>query len=203
MRRAALVALTLAAFGAAGGSVAARAQAPSPAAPAPVGTAAPRAGAALDPTPSAQTPAPLTPAQAPVVARRGERRRRAAAAWVRSARMRARRPDAVVGAGMQERLHAQGRGRPRPHRGSPRGRSDRARARGAQAPHLAPRPAQLDFFFAEQLGYGDVVMTDKGARVYIGKSDDPPRREDFVPLDDPRSPRRALPARLKRAPQGL
>jgi hypothetical protein len=77
-------------------------------------------------------------------------------------------------------------------------------ARAARrAPQLTPRPAQLDFFFAERLSYGDVVMTDKGARVYIGKSDNPPRREDFVPLDDPRSPRRELPARLKRAPRGL
>lgn len=82
-------------------------------------------------------------------------------------------------------------------------RTAREEREARKRPQLKQRSAPLDFFFAERLSYGDVVMTDKGARVFIGKSDEPPRREDFVPLDDPRSPRRAPPARLKRAPRGL
>lgn len=79
-------------------------------------------------------------------------------------------------------------------------REERAARRG---PRLKPREAPLDFFFAEDLVFGDVVMTDKGARVFIGKKDATPRREDFVSLDDPRSPRREAPPRMKRAPPGL
>ena len=79
-------------------------------------------------------------------------------------------------------------------------REERAARRG---PRLKPRETPLDFFLAEDLVFGDVVMTDKGARVFIGKKDATPRREDFVPLDDPRSPRREAPPRMKRAPPGL
>lgn len=64
-----------------------------------------------------------------------------------------------------------------------------ARKQGLLQTHLKPRAAPLEFFFSEQLRHGDVVMTDKGARVFIGASGAAPRREDFVAPGDPRAPR--------------
>lgn len=73
--------------------------------------------------------------------------------------------------------------------------ADRA-AREVQAarrrPQLKPREASVDFFLSERLSPGDVVMTDKGPRVYIGAPDAAPRREDFVTPGDPRAPRRRV-----------
>lgn len=61
------------------------------------------------------------------------------------------------------------------------------------------RVAPLDLFLLEPLDYGDVVVTDKGPLVYVGRDGGTPRREDFVPVDSPRSPRRADARRLKDA----
>lgn len=69
-----------------------------------------------------------------------------------------------------------------------------------RAPQLKPRDASIEFFLQERLDHGDVVMTDKGARVFVGRSYEPPHPDDFVTLDDPRSPHRARAAKARRAP---
>ena len=221
MRRAAFAALALAL--AAGGT--ARAQGPSLAGPSAWRAAAPASGSMLDPTPSAQTLAPLSPVRAPQTPTSLLRKRpfpapeplAPAAPSAPSPPIAPSPPgfdprvcDARGGlsaaqaqacrAEFQRRIEAD-RARIEARREAERiAREERAARR---APSLTPRDAPLDFFLVEDLVYGDVVMTDAGARVYIGKKDATPRREDFVTLDDPRSPRRDLPAKLKRAPRGL
>lgn len=229
MRRAAFAALALAL--AAGAT--ARAQSPSLPAPSASGPATPGSGSMLDPAPSAQTRAPLSPVKAPQTPTSLLRKRpfpapapetlapQAAPAPPASAAATAFIPPpapgfdprvCTSGGGLSaaqaqacrddfQRKIEMDRARIEARREAERiAREERAARR---RPTLKPRDASVDFFFVEDLVYGDVVMTDKGARVFIGTRDATPRREDFVALDDARSPRRGLPARLKRAPKGL
>lgn len=54
-----------------------------------------------------------------------------------------------------------------------------------------PRPpVTVDTFLRGDLAYGDVVVTDKGPRVFIGKPGEAATAEDFVALDSARSPHR-------------
>jgi hypothetical protein len=48
----------------------------------------------------------------------------------------------------------------------------------------------VETFLGSDLAYGDVVVTDKGPRVFVGKAGEPARPEDFVALDSARSPHR-------------
>ncbi|MGL4810329.1 MAG: hypothetical protein ACRCXM_01020 [Beijerinckiaceae bacterium] len=65
---------------------------------------------------------------------------------------------------------------------------ERARLRGRRpAPVHAPAPLE-NFFQDWSLTYGDVVFTDKGPRVFVGRSNEQPRAEDFLPLNAQRSP---------------
>jgi hypothetical protein len=72
-------------------------------------------------------------------------------------------------------------------------RAERARLRLERG---RGRAAPLDSFLSEELTYGDIVVTDEGPRIFVGRADAAPRREDFVPLDSPRSPRRRDAQRL-------
>jgi len=53
-----------------------------------------------------------------------------------------------------------------------------------------PPPVTVESFLGSDLAYGDVVVTDKGPRVFVGKAGEPARPEDFVALDSARSPHR-------------
>jgi hypothetical protein len=162
---------------------------PSPSPPVPSAAASPAAQAAPAPAPLAPS-APLAVAPPPP----GFDPRICAGGGLSAAQAQACRDE------FQRKIEAD-RARVEARREAERiAREERAARRG---PQLKPRQAPLDFFLVEDLAYGDVVMTDKGARVFIGKRDAMPGREDFVTLDDPRSPRRDPPARLKRAPRGL
>ncbi|PZO03661.1 MAG: hypothetical protein DCF30_02230 [Hyphomicrobiales bacterium] len=57
---------------------------------------------------------------------------------------------------------------------------------------LPPPPVTVETFIsAGSLSYGDVVVTDFGPRVFIGKLLEAATPEDFVAIDSPRSPHRA------------
>jgi hypothetical protein len=75
-------------------------------------------------------------------------------------------------------------------------RAERARRRAERAPREG---APIESFLNEDLAFGDVVVTEGGPLVFIGRDGAAPRREDFVPLDSPRSPRRRDAERLKDA----
>lgn len=61
----------------------------------------------------------------------------------------------------------------------------------ASLPPPPPPPVTVESFLgAGGLGYGDVVVTDKGPRVFVGKGDGTPTSADFVALDSPLSPHR-------------
>lgn len=64
------------------------------------------------------------------------------------------------------------------------------REREASLPPPPPPPITVETFLSGDLAYGDVVVTDKGPRVFIGKAGEPARPEDFVALDAARSPHR-------------
>lgn len=49
----------------------------------------------------------------------------------------------------------------------------------------------LDQFIEDQLAFGDVVVTNRGPMVFIGRNGEPGSRSDFVTLDDKRSPVRS------------
>ena len=52
-------------------------------------------------------------------------------------------------------------------------------------------PVPISSFVGEDtLVFGDIVITDVGPRVYIGRPNEPARLEDLVTLDAPRSPHR-------------
>lgn len=66
------------------------------------------------------------------------------------------------------------------------------RQRRASAVTLPTPPVTVESFIAEgQLQYGDVVVTDRGPRVFIGRPESPVGPESFVPVDSPLSPHRA------------
>ena len=61
----------------------------------------------------------------------------------------------------------------------------------AKLPPPPPPPVTVETFLnGGDLAYGDVVVTDKGPRVFIGKPGEPAGPEDFVALDSARSPHR-------------
>ena len=65
------------------------------------------------------------------------------------------------------------------------------RAREASLPPPPPPPVTVETFLnGDGLAYGDVVVTDKGPRVFIGKVGEPATADDFVALDAARSPHR-------------
>jgi len=66
------------------------------------------------------------------------------------------------------------------------------REREASLPPPPPPPVTVETFMdAGSLSYGDVVVTDRGPRVFIGKPMEAATPEDFVAIDSPRSPHRA------------
>ena len=66
------------------------------------------------------------------------------------------------------------------------------RQRRALKASLPPPPVTVETFTnADSLSYGDVVVTDRGPRVFIGKPMEAATPEDFVAIDSPRSPHRA------------
>ncbi|WP_156330128.1 hypothetical protein [Bosea vaviloviae] len=66
------------------------------------------------------------------------------------------------------------------------------RALEASLPPPPPPPVTVETFMeAGSLFYGDVVVTDRGPRVFIGKPLEAATLEDFVAIDSPRSPHRA------------
>jgi hypothetical protein len=70
-------------------------------------------------------------------------------------------------------------------------RDGRQRREHAESlPPPPPRAVTVESFLAGELAYGDVVVTDKGPRVFVGEAGEPARLEDFVALDSPRSPHR-------------
>ena len=65
------------------------------------------------------------------------------------------------------------------------------RALEASLPPPPPPPVTVESFIGRgDLAYGDVVVTDKGPRVFIGKGEAPPTPQDFVALNSPLSPHR-------------
>lgn len=60
----------------------------------------------------------------------------------------------------------------------------------ASLPPPPPPPVTVESFLGGDLAYGDVVVTDKGPRVFVGKAGEPASVEDFVALDSARSPHR-------------
>ncbi len=64
------------------------------------------------------------------------------------------------------------------------------RALEASLPPPPPPPVTIENFLGSDVAYGDVVVTDRGPRVFVGQSGELPRPEDFVTLDSPRSPHR-------------
>ena len=64
------------------------------------------------------------------------------------------------------------------------------RERDASLPPPPPPPVTVETFLSGDLAYGDVVVTDKGPRVFIGKAGEPATAGDFVALDAARSPHR-------------
>ncbi|WP_293795699.1 hypothetical protein [uncultured Bosea sp.] len=60
----------------------------------------------------------------------------------------------------------------------------------ASLPPPPPPPVTVETFLGSDLAYGDVVVTHKGPRVFVGKAGEPARPEDFVALDSARSPHR-------------
>ena len=60
----------------------------------------------------------------------------------------------------------------------------------ASLPPPPPPPVTVETFLGGDLAYGDVVVTDRGPRVFVGKAGEPARPEDFVALDSARSPHR-------------
>jgi hypothetical protein len=62
----------------------------------------------------------------------------------------------------------------------------------ASLPPPPPPPVTIETFMnAGSLSYGDVVVTDRGPRVFIGKPGEAATPEDFVAVDSSRSPHRA------------
>lgn len=62
----------------------------------------------------------------------------------------------------------------------------------ASLPPPPPPPVTVETFMnAGSLSYGDVVVTDRGPRVFIGKPGEAATPEDFVTVDSSRSPHRA------------
>lgn len=76
-------------------------------------------------------------------------------------------------------------------------------AREARARALRERSRMettpLEFFLAEPLEPGDVVVTGEGAFVYVGRAGATPNKHDFVPLESRRSPLRARADSVTRA----
>ncbi|MCU4179303.1 hypothetical protein [Bosea sp. BH3] len=60
----------------------------------------------------------------------------------------------------------------------------------ASLPPPPPPPVTVESFMSSDVSYGDVVVTDQGPRVFVGKAGDAPQPEDFVTLDSARSPHR-------------
>ncbi len=68
--------------------------------------------------------------------------------------------------------------------------SRQRRERAASLPPPTPPPVTVETFLGSDLAYGDVVVTDKGPRVFVGKAGEAAGPEDFVALDAARSPHR-------------
>jgi hypothetical protein len=71
--------------------------------------------------------------------------------------------------------------------------AEREQRRGATAgrsPRPAPTVTVETFIRTGDIAYGDVVVTDKGPRVFVGKTGEPATAQDFVALDSARSPHR-------------
>lgn len=72
--------------------------------------------------------------------------------------------------------------------------ADREQRRAATASRTlrsAPPVTVETFLRLGDVAYGDVVVTDKGPRVFVGKTGEPATEQDFVALDSPRSPHRS------------
>lgn len=75
-----------------------------------------------------------------------------------------------------------------------------ARRDAAKAGFDATGPVPLSRFIGDDsLTFGDIIMIDDGPRVYVGRSYELAKAEDFVTLDAPRSPHRKRAAELLRA----
>lgn len=72
-------------------------------------------------------------------------------------------------------------------------RENRARRElEASLPPPPPPPVTIETFMnAGSLSYGDVVVTDRGPRVFIGKPGEAATPDDFVAVDSSRSPHKA------------
>ncbi|MBL8588932.1 MAG: hypothetical protein JNK46_10430 [Methylobacteriaceae bacterium] len=57
----------------------------------------------------------------------------------------------------------------------------------------------IERFLDDDLAYGDIVVTDQGPRVFVGKSYSGAQPQDFVPLESPRSPHRNRAESVRRA----
>lgn len=69
---------------------------------------------------------------------------------------------------------------------------NRQRQEQAATQPSQPPPVTVETFLSSgDIAYGDVVVTDRGPRVFVGRPDEPAKPEDFVTLDSPRSPHRA------------
>lgn len=61
----------------------------------------------------------------------------------------------------------------------------------ASLPRPPPPPVTVETFLSSgDVAYGDVVVTDRGPRVFVGRPNEAAGPEDFVTLDSPRSPHR-------------
>ena len=72
--------------------------------------------------------------------------------------------------------------------------ADREQQRAATAsrtPRSAAPVTVETFISTGDVAYGDVVVTDKGPRVFVGKTGEPATAQDFVALDSARSPHRS------------
>lgn len=66
------------------------------------------------------------------------------------------------------------------------------REQAATRPSRPAPPVTVETFLSSgDVAYGDVVVTDRGPRVFVGRPDEPATLEDFVTLDSPRSPHRS------------
>ena len=91
-----------------------------------------------------------------------------------------------------------------------RAQADRAQAEemrrkfAAESLSVAPagaQPVTVDHFLQDDLSFGDVVVTSKGPRVFVGVQGQLAEPSDFVPLDSPRSPLRGRAKQFEGASQ--
>ncbi|WP_306226802.1 hypothetical protein [Bosea beijingensis] len=70
-------------------------------------------------------------------------------------------------------------------------REQRRAETASRTPRSAAPVTVETFLRLGDVAYGDVVVTDKGPRVFVGKTGEPATAQDFVALDSPRSPHRS------------